>query len=289
MKVKVLFLLTSLVAGSLITNAQRGPRIGYFDMEYILENIEEYGQANTQLDSKVQKWKTEIEQQQSSIEQMRQNLSVEKVLLTKELIEEREEDILVKEKEMLQYQQDRFGPKGDLILQRIQLVKPIQDQVFNAVQEIAASKKYDYIFDKSAEGSMLFSAKKHDISDLILRRLNRDARKRNLGRKVDSSKDKFENSTSAKDSKTITGAGKTLTTGTNEQIDSRKTASNDKAAARQKLIEENRKRKLAEREAKKKEFEERRKKLLAERAAARKKKEEERKKKAEKEKDGDGE
>ncbi|NER18143.1 OmpH family outer membrane protein [Spongiivirga citrea] len=286
MKVKVLFLLTSLVAGSLITNAQRGPRIGYFDMEYILENIEEYGQANTQLDSKVQKWKTEIEQQQSSIEQMRQNLSVEKVLLTKELIEEREEDILVKEKEMLQYQQDRFGPKGDLILQRIQLVKPIQDQVFNAVQEIAASKKYDYIFDKSAEGSMLFSAKKHDISDLILRRLNRDARKRNIGRKVDSSKDKFEDSTSAKDSKTITGAGKTPTS----EIDARKAASNDKAAARQKLIEENRKRKLADREAKKKEFEERRKKLLAERAAARKKKEEERKKKAkEKGEDGDGE
>ncbi|MFP2996762.1 OmpH family outer membrane protein [Spongiivirga sp. MCCC 1A20706] len=286
MNVRVLFLLTSLVAGSFVINAQRGPRIGYFDMEYILENIEEYNQANAQLDSKVQKWKTEIEQQQSSIEQMRQNLSVEKVLLTKELIEEREEDILVKEKEMLQYQQDRFGPKGDLILQRIQLVKPIQDQVFNAVQEIAATKKYDYIFDKSAEGSMLFSAKKHDISDLILRRLNREAKKRNIGRKIDSSKDKFEDSTSGK----VDAVSSAKTAEAQKKIEARKTESNDKVSARQKLIEENRKRKLAEREAKKKEFEERRKKLLAERAAARKKKEEERKKKAEKKKgEGEGE
>merc|ERR1712021_11520 len=92
-------------------------------------------------------------------------------------IEEREEDIKVLEDEMLKYQQDRFGPNGDLYIQRRQLVQPIQDQVFNIVQEIAENKKYDFIFDKSADIVMLFSADRHDISDIVLRSINRSAKR----------------------------------------------------------------------------------------------------------------
>src|SRR5690606_8008742 len=131
--------------------SQRGVRIGYVDMEYILDNVEEYREATEQLDIKVQKWKQEIELKQSAIDQMKKDLMAEKVLLTDELIAEREEEIQIMEKEMLDYQQDRFRPQGDLVMQKQLLIQPIQDQVFSEVQKIGANKRYDFIFDKSAD------------------------------------------------------------------------------------------------------------------------------------------
>ena len=166
-------LIVSMILCSVYTFAQRGVRIAYVDMEYILENVEEYRDASEQLETKVQKWKVEIEQKHSAVEQMKKDLMAEKVLLTNELISEREEDIQILEKEMIEYQQDRFGPQGDLVLQKRRLIQPIQDQVFNEVQKIGANKKYDFIFDKSADVVMLYSEKRHDISDLILRGIAR--------------------------------------------------------------------------------------------------------------------
>ena len=148
---KILFFALAVFCLSYVANAQRGVRIGYIDMEYILENVPEYKESEAQLEGKVQRWKLDIEKQQKEIDQMKLDLSSERVLLTKELIEERDEEIKIKEDEMLKYQQDRFGPNGDLMIQRRQLVQPIQDQVFNIVQEIAVAKKYDFIFDKSAD------------------------------------------------------------------------------------------------------------------------------------------
>src|SRR5690606_34934008 len=138
--IKVLFVIVALL-GSCLTYSQRGVRIGYVDMDYILENVEEYREASTQLEAKVQKWKADIEQRQGVIDQMKNDLTAEKVLLTDELIAERQEDIQVKEKELIKYQQDRFGPNGDLVLQKQRLIQPIQDQVFNEVQKIGANKK----------------------------------------------------------------------------------------------------------------------------------------------------
>ena len=112
MKLKVLFLLIIVSTIGISAHAQRGVRIGYIDTEYILQNVPEYQEASAQLESKVQKWKTEIETQLNEIEQKRKDLSNEKALLTKELIEEREEDIAFEEKEILDYQQKRFGPNG---------------------------------------------------------------------------------------------------------------------------------------------------------------------------------
>src|SRR5690606_18731962 len=106
MKTKVLFLLTVALLLCLQVSAQRaGARIGYIDTEYILQNIPEYQEATAQLESKVQQWKTEIEQRLGTVEQKRKDLSNEKALLTKELIEEREEDISFEEQEILDYQQ----------------------------------------------------------------------------------------------------------------------------------------------------------------------------------------
>ncbi|MDC1327586.1 OmpH family outer membrane protein, partial [Ulvibacter sp.] len=138
MKTRKLLLFTiAIFFFSFAMQAQRGARIGYIDMEYILESVPEYLEASTQLAGKVQRWKQDVDKKQKEIDLMSLNLSNERVLLTKELIDEREEEIKIKEDEMLQYQQDRFGPNGDLMIQRRQLVQPIQDQVFNIVQEIA--------------------------------------------------------------------------------------------------------------------------------------------------------
>ncbi|MGS2727563.1 OmpH family outer membrane protein [Psychroserpens sp. BH13MA-6] len=177
MKSKVLFLMTIISLMSFVSNAQRGVRIGYIDTEYILENIPEYQEASSQLDQKVQQWKTEIEQRLTAIESKKKQLNSERVLLTKELYEERLEDISFEEAEVLEYQQKRFGPNGDLMIQKQQLVQPIQDQIFSAVQEIADGKKYDFIFDKSADVVMLYSAERFDISELVIRSITRSAKR----------------------------------------------------------------------------------------------------------------
>jgi len=177
MKFKVLFLLAIISLMSFSANAQRGVRIGYIDTEYILQNVPEYQEASTQLDKKVQQWKTEIEKKLSTIEQKKKELENESVLLTKELYEERLEDISFEEVEILDYQQKRFGPNGDLMIQKRQLIEPIQDQIFAAVQDIAETGKYDFIFDKSADVVMLYSAERYDVSERVLKTITRTSKR----------------------------------------------------------------------------------------------------------------
>lgn len=178
------FLLIAALFSALGVNAQsRGIKIAYIDMEYILEKVPDYAEAKNQLELKAQKWKQEIEVKKTDINKLKESLKTEKVLLTKELIQEREEEIAFLEKELLDYQEKRFGPKGDLITQKSVLVKPIQDQVFTAVQDISEQRKLDFVFDKSSDLTMLYSARKHDISDVIVNRLKRSAGREQLSRK----------------------------------------------------------------------------------------------------------
>ena len=180
MKKSILFSLALSILSGFAVQAQQTVRIGYVDMEYILENVPEYQEASVQLDRKVQQWKTEIETELKKIDDMKQELANEKPLLTRELIEEREDEIEFEEQKLLQYQQKRFGPQGDLITQKLQLVKPIQDQVFVAVQEIARNRNYDLIFDKSADVVTLYAAEKLDVSDQVLRSITRAASRQEL-------------------------------------------------------------------------------------------------------------
>jgi Skp family chaperone for outer membrane proteins len=138
---------------SIIAQAQtaKGVKIGYIDMEYILEKVPDYADALNQLEQKAQNWKQEIETKRTALTTLKESLKTERVLLTKELIEEREEEIAYFEKEMLDYQEKRFGPKGDLIIQKSVLVKPIQDQIFTIVQDVAEQRKYDFVFDRSSD------------------------------------------------------------------------------------------------------------------------------------------
>lgn len=178
------FLIALVTFANLTANAQsRGIRIGYIDMEYILEKAPEYAEAKNQLELKAQTWKQEIEVKKNEINKLKESLKTEKVLLTKELISEREDEIRFLENEMLDYQQKRFGPQGDLMTQKTMLVKPIQDQVFNAVQDIAEAKKYDFVFDKASDLTMLFAAQRFDISDQVLRVLTRSQKKEQMNKK----------------------------------------------------------------------------------------------------------
>ena len=171
-----------------ITIAQRGVKIGYIDTEYILENLTDYSEVSERLEEKAQTWKDEISQRSREIDQKKESLNSERILLTKDLIEELESEIEFEEQELNEYQQKRFGTRGDLILQKQQLIQPIQDQIFNAIKEIAKSKNYDFIFDKSSDIVMLYSNRRHDISDQILRNISRA----NNRKKLDSRKDKRE-------------------------------------------------------------------------------------------------
>jgi Skp family chaperone for outer membrane proteins len=165
------FLLLSFIWSA---NAQtRGIKIGYIDMEYILQNVPDYTEANNQLEQKAQKWKQEIEAKKTAVNKLKDALKTEKVLLTKELIEEREEEIRFQETELSDFQQKKFGPNGEFVVQKAVLVKPIQDQVFNAVQDIAEARKYDFILDKSSDLTLLFAAKRHDVSSQVLRAITR--------------------------------------------------------------------------------------------------------------------
>lgn len=244
--------------------AQRGVRIGYVDMEYILENVEEYREASDQLDNKVLQWKSEVESRQRAIDQQKKDLQAERVLLTDELIAEREEEIAILENELLDYQQDRFGPNGDLVLQKQRLIQPIQDQVFNEVQKIGANKSYDFIFDKSADVVMLYSEKRHDISDLVLRSI---ARTRRVSSPPQQRNDRLEDFEAEEAEAPVS-----------EALLERQQRAEEAAEARAKEAEDYRAQQLKLREERKKAYEARRQKLLEEREARRKAREEERQK-----------
>jgi len=247
---KVFLLVLGTFLFSISLSAQRGIRIGYIDMDYILENVPEYQEASKQLDDKVNRWKGEIESKLGEVDAMKKQLDNERPLLTKELIEERYEEIQFEEDQILDYQQKRFGPGGDLAIQRRQLVEPVQDQVFNAVQEISTARKYDFVFDKSADVVMLYSADRHDISDQVLRSITRSARRKQINNRKE--EDAFERD----ESKTVEQDNATL---------ARQKEIEDKKAAREAALEERAQEREAQKAERQKAFEERRQRLLEER------------------------
>lgn len=247
---KKYFLAIVLLVFSFQINAQsRGIKVGYIDMEYILQNVPDYAEAKSQLEQKAQKWKQEIEGKKVEIAKLKDALKTEKALLTRELIEEREEEIHFQENELLDFQQKKFGPNGDLITQKAVLVKPIQDQVFTAVQDIAEAKKFDYVFDKSSDLTMLFAAKRHDISDQVIRTITRAERREQLSKKQLKEQEAKEYKEDLEDE--------------NPALAERRKMLEQKKAEREKLIEDRK----AAADAKRKEQQEKRDAAAAERAS----------------------
>jgi Skp family chaperone for outer membrane proteins len=253
---KKIFLFVVLLFSATILSAQKNQRIAYIDMEYILENVPEYLEAQNTLDTKVQKWRKKLDTQARHIEVLKTDLANEKVILTKDLIEEKEEEISLKQEELRRLESLYFGPNGDLFLVRKQFVKPVQDQVYNAIQNIAKRKKYDFVFDKSSDLVMLYSNKKYDISDLVLSTINRT-------RKIDE-----KNAKKSAPQKELSEEQKAVLT-KREAANAKKLA--DREAKRQAL--------KAKKEAQLKLREEKRKKLEEKKEAIKKQKEENKKNK----------
>lgn len=249
MRKQFLYIFLLLLVIQTIDAQTRGNKLGYIDMEYILQNVPDYTEAKVQLEQKAQKWKSEIDSKKIEINKLKEALKAEKALLTKELIDERETEISFLENENLEYQQKRFGANGDLIVQKSVLVKPIQDQVFTAVQDIAERLKYDFIFDKASDLTMLFAAKRFDISDQVLRVLNRTEKREQLTKKQQKEAEARESKEDALD--------------TNPALAERQKLLDDKKVAREKVLED---RKLLQ-EQKKKEFDDKRKQILEDREA----------------------
>lgn len=152
---------------------QKPQTIAYIDMEYILENVPAYQEAEKKLSAKAEQWTNTLDTAEKQIMQLKNNLLHEKILLTEELILEREQEIKIKEFDLKKIEARYFGVEGSLYLMRKQLVQPIQDQVYNAIQTIVKQKKYDFVIDRSSELILLHANPKYDISKLVIKYINK--------------------------------------------------------------------------------------------------------------------
>jgi Skp family chaperone for outer membrane proteins len=174
----ILFLF--LIFFSLNLNSQKPLRVGYINMDYILSNIDDYKTANEEYDIKLNLWRKEIESRTNKIESRLKELEIKKPLLPDEVYQNLIDEIDFDKKQLEQYAQKRFGPKGDWLVQEKILIQPIQDEVLAIVQEIADKNKFDFIFDKSSAIIMLYSEKKYDISELVLKSILKQEKIENL-------------------------------------------------------------------------------------------------------------
>ena len=178
-QIKLIYSLIILSIG--VTSFSQKPlRVGYVNMDYILENFDDFKQANQEYSLKLNKWRREIEKTQKEIEKKYEELEIKRPLLTTPIFNELKEEINFEKSELEEYKQKRFGPEGDWIIQEKILIQPIQDEVLEAVQKIADKNKFDFIFDKSSAIIMLYSEKKYDISELVLKSILRQEKIENL-------------------------------------------------------------------------------------------------------------
>ena len=184
----LLYLLISCFLTVNFSFSQKAERIGYINMEYILSQMEDYKTANAQLEEKIGKWKKEIEVIKAEIKVLKDSLEIERPLLTYDIIEDRESEIEFEEKQLNDYQIKRFGVNGDWVTQELLLIRPIQDQVLNVVETISKQKKFDKIFDQSADAILFYSEKKYDISDLVLKSILRTEKLEKLNLEFDDEK-----------------------------------------------------------------------------------------------------
>ncbi len=165
---KLISLLGIILLAAGITTAQK---YAFVDTEYILNRIPSYKAAQDQLDKLAADWQTEIETAYGEIEKMYKDFQAEKVLLTEEMKIRKEEEIINRENEVKQLQQKYFGQDGSLFTKRQELIKPIQDEVYSVIKEIAVEGSFAVIFDTASGANMLYTNPKYDKSDDVLEKL----------------------------------------------------------------------------------------------------------------------
>ncbi|MFT6166032.1 MAG: outer membrane protein [Vicingaceae bacterium] len=165
---KKIFFLSLVLFLSIASQAQK---FAYIDTEYILSKVPEYQEAQKQLDALSEQWQKQTEKRYEAIEKMYKDLQAEEILLTESMKNKRQEEIIKKEQEARDFQKQKFGIDGELFKKRKELIKPIQEKIYKAVQETANVGKYSVIFDKASDATMVYSNPKYDKSDDILRRM----------------------------------------------------------------------------------------------------------------------
>jgi outer membrane protein len=157
-----------LVISLFLSTASFSQSFSYVDTEYILDKIPEYKSAQKQLDELAEKWKSDIRIKVEEIDKLYKSYQAEQVLLPDDIRKKREEEILKKEDELNKLKEAKFGQEGELFKKRKELIKPIQDKVFDAIQKLAQDEAIDFVFDKSGAVTMLFVNAKYDRSDEVL-------------------------------------------------------------------------------------------------------------------------
>lgn len=178
-KSKIVYLIC-LLFFSILNHAQKSLRIGYVNMDYILENLDDYKTATEEYEIRLNMWKKEISEREVEIENKLKELEIQRPLLTETLYNDFREEIDFEKKQLELYRQKRFGPNGDWVAQEKILIQPIQDEVLASVQLIAERNKFDYVYDKSSAIVTLYSEKKYDISELVLKSILRQEKLENL-------------------------------------------------------------------------------------------------------------
>jgi outer membrane protein len=165
---KSLFILILVSISTFTANAQK---IAYVDVNRILNSMQEYKTAQKQIDDLAAKWRREIAEEYDQIKGMYNRYQAEQVLLSDEVRRQKEEEIMNKEKEVREMQKEKFGPEGALFKKRQELVEPIQEQVYTAIENFANDKGFDFIFDKGAASGMIFSNARYDKTEDVLKEL----------------------------------------------------------------------------------------------------------------------
>lgn len=166
---KRIILISAILVGMISSVAAQ--KFAIVDMEYILKNIPSYETANEQLNIISKKWQSEVETKMQEVQSLYKNYQTELVFLSDEMKVQREEEIIAKEKETQELKRTYFGPEGELFKKRQSLMKPIQDEIYNVIQELSREKDYSLVIDKGSAMHIIFSSPKIDISDQILTKL----------------------------------------------------------------------------------------------------------------------
>ncbi|MBL7831637.1 MAG: OmpH family outer membrane protein [Saprospiraceae bacterium] len=162
----------ALVFSALLSTGLSAQKFAYVDIDKILNGMDDYQKAQTDLDNIASKWKQEIAQEYDKIKGMYNKYQAEQVLLSEDARKQREEEITQKEKEVRDLQKQKFGTDGALFQKRQELVKPIQERVYSAIERYANEKGYDFIFDKGTAG-IIFSGAKFDLTEDISKALSK--------------------------------------------------------------------------------------------------------------------
>lgn len=164
-------ILLTLVLAAGFALAGSAQKFALIDMEYILKNVPQYEMANEQLNQLSQRWQKEVEVASKEADEMYKQYLSDKVFLTDEQVKKREEEIVAKEQETTELRYKYFGPEGELYKKRQTLMKPIQDDIYNAVKKLSEERGYQAIFDRASSANIIYASPRIDVSNEVLAKL----------------------------------------------------------------------------------------------------------------------